>query len=318
MIFACCQKYARLWIYDADTYIRKYECIVNGVIRSITFVDSEILVILVDTIDHSVDDCNNYKLVFYNYNIDIIVNIKSGIPYELIQPKIKISPDCRYLILSGYNDIIIYTYDSENITETNHIVYDNVIYDFDITADNCILINCGNAITKYNILKKTEEPILQIVIDIPDPYWHWSPIVILPDFTRFAYRVNNILTISDFTNLSNITIPFSIADIKFSYLNPNIVAISVYSTISNSTSLQIWDIVTSICLHTLFDTLNTILDVSNFTFELNTDNILVLFFDGTIKIFNTLSGDEILTIFGFGNNDATVIEFQNNEMVVLW
>ena len=101
-------------------------------------------------------------------------------------------------------------------------------------------------------------------------------------------------------------------------MNPNIVAISVYSTISNSTSLQIWDIVTSICLHTLFDTLNTILDVSNFTFELNTDNILVLFFDGTIKIFNTLSGDEILTIFGFGNNDATVIEFQNNEMVVLW
>ena len=322
MIFACCQQYKTLSIYDVDTYGKKYDCVVDGDIRAIDFIDSDILVMLVDTNNYMVDNVYTYKLVLYNYNINKLGNTTDIIKHDFIRPKIKISTDGIYLILNGKDYIIIYRYDSENITEINYIVYTTTIYDFGITVDNCILINYGDTIKKYNFLTNVEYHILQNIEHISGPYSSNSELVILPNFNMVAYRVNrnilNIADINDFTNLLTITTQFEIHKIKFSSGNPNIVAISGYLPISNSISLQIWDIVTASWLFTLFDSVNTRLLIRDFTFDLNNNNILVLLLDGTIKIFNTLSGDELLPIPGFIKYRATVIEFQNKEMLVLW
>ena len=132
--------------------------------------------------------------------------------------------------------------------------------------------------------------ILYFVAYIPDPFWYRSNIVILPDSTRFSYTVDNILTIND----TIYTIQLKINKIKFSYLNPNIVAILGFDKKIQSIALTIWDIVTSICLFTV--TIPTRLPIIDFAFDLNTDNILVLLYNGEIKIFNTLFLDLQLVV----------------------
>ena len=140
----------------------------------------------------------------------------------------------------------------------------------------------------FNKLRKYY--ILQTVAYIPDPFWYRSNIVILPDSTKFSYTVDNILTIND----TIYTIQLKINKIKFSYLKPNIATILGFDKKIQSIALTIWDIVTSICLFTV--TIHTRLPIIDFAFDLNTDNILVLLYNGEIKIFNTLFLDLQLVV----------------------